>query len=119
MTPGNENWTERVNKCGHSYIDDPLVLNYKFICDGLLVSIIGFLGIFGNLACLLVLSQPKLRDCFHQLLFTLSCFDTVYIIIGGINYTFKAFDADSNIYTITFPYIIYPVTNIGLCGTIL
>ena len=48
----------------------------------------------------------------------LACFDTTYIIIGGINYTFKAFDLDTYAYTISFPYIIYPVTSISLCGTI-
>ena len=49
----------------------------------------------------------------------LACFDTIYIIIGGINYTFHAFGyADNYAYTISFPYIIYPITNISLCGTI-
>ena len=48
----------------------------------------------------------------------LACFDTTYIIMGGINYTFKAFDLDTYAYTISFPYIIYPVTSISLCGTI-
>jgi len=118
MLPTNETWTEHINNCGTSYIDDPVVLNYKYICDGVLVSIIGCLGVLGNIISLRVLSKPKLRDCFHQLLLALACFDTVYIVIGGINYTFKAFDADSNAYTIAFPYIIYPITNIGLCGTI-
>eukprot|EP00090_Calanus_glacialis_P018966 TRINITY_DN29289_c0_g1_i1.p1 TRINITY_DN29289_c0_g1~~TRINITY_DN29289_c0_g1_i1.p1 ORF type:complete len:381 (-),score=37.07 TRINITY_DN29289_c0_g1_i1:225-1367(-) len=118
MIPTNETWTEQINNCGRTYTDDPVVVNYKYICDGLLVSIIGCLGVMGNIISLLVLSKPKLKDCFHQLLFALACFDTVYIVIGGINYTFKAFDADSNAYTIAFPYIIYPITNIGLCGTI-
>jgi len=118
VLPTNETWTEQINNCGTDYIGDPVVVNYQYICDGLLVSIIGFLGVVGNIISLLVLSKPKLRDCFHQLLFALACFDTVYIVIGGINYTFKAFDADSNAYTIAFPYIIYPITNIGLCGTI-
>jgi len=118
MLPINETWTEQINNCGTNHIDDPVVVNYKYICDGVLVSIIGFLGVLGNIISLLVLSKPKLRDCFHQLLFALACYDTVYIVIGGINYTFKAFDANSNAYTIAFPYIIYPITNIGLCGTI-
>ena len=40
----------------------------------------------------------------------LACFDTTYIIIGGINYTFTAFEKDTYAYTISFPYVIYPVT---------
>ena len=72
----------------------------------------------GNLFSIFVLSKPKLQDCFHQLLIALACFDTTYIIIGGINYTFKAFEASSDAYNISFPFIIYPITNISLCGTI-
>ena len=74
--------------------------------------------IAGNLFSIFVLSKPKLQDCFHRLLLTLACFDTIYIIIGGINYTFKSFEVSSDAYTISFPYIIYPITNISLCGTI-
>ena len=52
------------------------------------------------------------------MLIALACFDTTYIIIGGINYTFNAFEARSDAYNISFPFIIYPITNISLCGTI-
>jgi len=104
--------------CGEEFSYDFTVINYKYICDGLLVSIIGCLGVLGNLFSIYVLSKPKLRDCFHQLLLALACFDTTYIIIGGINYTFKAFEVSSDAYNISFPFIIYPITNISLCGTI-
>ena len=52
--------------CGTDDQYDPTVINYKYICDGLLVSIIGSLGLLGNLISCLVLTKPKLRDCFHQ-----------------------------------------------------
>ncbi len=43
-----------------------------------------------------------------------ACFDTIYIVFGGINYTMRAFElAGSRLYTVTFPYVIYPFTNIG------
>ena len=60
-----------------------------FRCDGLLVSIVGTIGFVGNTLALIVLSRPSLRDVFHQLLFALACFDTLYIVCGGINYTFR------------------------------
>ena len=123
------------NVCGTDHSYDASVINYKYICDGLLVSIIGCLGILskfqwntfvfdsnclisGNLFSIYVLSKPKLQDCFHRLLIALACFDTIYIIIGGINYTFKAFEVSSDAYSISFPFVIYPITNISLCGTI-
>jgi len=65
---------------------------YKYTCDGILVSVIGLIGIIGNICAVLVLVRPKLKDCFHQLLIALAFFDTLYIICGGINYTFRAFE---------------------------
>lgn len=96
---------------------------YRYICDGILVSMIGLIGIIGNICAVLVLRRPKLKDCFHQLLIGLAFFDTLYIICGGINYTFRAFEenvplASANAYKITYPHLILPFLNIGLCGTI-
>jgi len=100
-----------------------VVEGYKYICDGVLVSIIGLIGVLGNLCAVLVLARPKLRDCFHQLLIALAFFDTLYIICGGINYTFRAFEEDvpfesKSAYKVTYPHLILPFLNVGLCGTI-
>jgi len=45
---------------------------YKYTCDGILVSVIGLIGIIGNICAVLVLVRPKLKDCFHQI-FPFSC----------------------------------------------
>jgi hypothetical protein len=37
----------------------------------------------------IVLSRPKLRDVFHTLLFALACFDILFLVFGGISYTFR------------------------------
>lgn len=58
---------------------------YRF--DGVLVAIVGLIGFVGNVLACIVLSRPSLRDVFHQLLFALACFDILYIVCGGINYT--------------------------------
>jgi len=96
---------------------------YKYTCDGILVSVIGLIGIIGNICAVLVLARPKLKDCFHQLLIALAFFDTLYIICGGINYTFRAFEEvvpfdSAYAYKITYPHLILPFLNVGLCGTI-
>lgn len=113
MTPGAE--------CGVDPLggDEKLVEEFKYYCEGILVSIVGCIGVLGNVTSLFVLSRPKLRDCFHNLLFALACFDTIYIIFGGINYSMMGFEQqNTRFYTLTFPYLIYPFLNIGLSGTI-
>ncbi len=68
---------------------DPSAYFYWF--DGVLVAALALVGTVGNVLALIVLARPRLRDVFHQLLFTLALFDLIYIICGGINYTFRAF----------------------------
>ena len=63
--------------------------------------------------------RPKLRDVFHQLLFALACFDMTFIVCGGVNYTFRAFKAQSDVFTYLFPYLIYPMTHVAIGGTIM
>jgi hypothetical protein len=63
--------------------------------------------------------RPKLRDVFHQLLFALACFDLLFIVCGGVNYTFRAFGASSDVFTYLFPYLIYPMTHVAVSGTIM
>lgn len=92
--------------------------DYRYYFDGVFVSFFGIIGMFGNILTLCVLSRPKFKDCFHNLLLTLACFDSLYIMCGGISYSFRAFKAGSHIFTVLFPYLIYPLTYIGLTGSI-
>lgn len=108
----NGNFTKEV--CG----EPAIVGDFKWWCEGLLVSIVGPIGLIGNTLALIVLSRPSLRDVFHQLLFALACFDTLYIVCGGINYTFRGFSAHSDIYNYLFPYFLHPFTHIAMAGTI-
>lgn len=101
--------------CGGSRAN---VTDITWWCSGVLVSSVGLIGFVGNTLALIVLSRPSLRDVFHQLLFALACFDILFIICGGINYTFRAFKAESDIFTYLFPKFIYPFTHIAMTGTI-
>ena len=109
---------EQLRNCGTDFSTDSTVINFKYYCDGLLVSIFGCLGIVGNILSISVLARPKLRDCFHQLLLALACFDILYICFGGVKYTFKGFEVRTNdAFTLAMP-IIYPFTNITMNATI-
>ena len=90
----------------------------RFYCEGISISVLGIIGLFGNLLALIVLSRPNLRDVFHQLLFAVASFDLMYIIVGGVNYTFKAFQANSDVYVYLYPHIIHPFTHIAATGVI-
>jgi len=103
--------------CGTDFSNDATVINFKYYCDGLLISVVGCLGLIGNLIAVIVLARPKLRDCFHQLLLALATFDILYITFGGLKYTIKAFEANNEAFTLAFP-IIFPFTNITMNATI-
>ena len=94
------------------------IVDPRFYCEGVSISVIGILGLFGNLLALIVLSKPNLRDVFHQLLFAVASFDLMYIMVGGFNYTFKAFQANSDVYVYLYPHIIHPFTHIAATGVI-
>ena len=103
--------------CGLDFSEDPTVINFKYYCDGLLISVVGCLGLVGNLIAVVVLARPRLRDCFHQLLLALATFDILYITFGGLKYTFAAFEANNEAFTLSLP-IIFPFTSITMNATI-
>ena len=102
----------------NSSCGEDLPPQYSYYIDGILVTIFSILGLLGNTFTLVVLSRPSLKDCFHKLLAVLACFDTIFIFFGGINYTFRALQADSKVFTILFPHLIHPLTYIGMTGSI-
>ena len=61
------------NICGTDHMFDETVRNYKYYCDGLLVSIIGCLGIVGkNISMAFYLDRQEMK--FHSLQATCSQF---------------------------------------------
>jgi len=124
MTSGSDQISDQIDlNCGNWSKEElqeyyGYMAQYRWWFDGLLVSVVGIIGFVGNSLALLVLSRPSLRDVFHQLLFALACFDILYIVCGGVNYTFKAFRANSDVWTLLYPYVLYPFTHIAMGGTI-
>ena len=51
------------------------VVQPAYWCDGVLVSVIGAVGLLGNLMAIVVLSRKNIRDLFHRLLLALVAFD--------------------------------------------
>ena len=81
---------------------------WRYYFDGVFVSVFGIVGMLGNVLTLCVLSRKKFKvgseffwgrglswyyltqDCFHKLLLTLACFDSLFILCGGINYSCRS-----------------------------
>ena len=105
-------------ECG-SPDNDQFRKNIAFIFEGVLSLLSAIIGIIGNLTCLYVLIKPSLRNIlFNQLIIALACFDTLYLIIGGINFLPRAFDASFDWYTIILPNFIHPFNQIFMSCSI-
>ena len=103
-------------ECGVYFFED--MEGYRYWCWGGFVTVIGAIGFLGNILAIIVLSRKNIRDLFHKLLLALAAFDLMYIVFGGVNYTFRGFSMNSDIFTYLFPHVIYPFTHISLTGTI-
>ena len=51
----------------------------QLVLEGILSPVTAFLGLFGNIATIIVLSRPDFQDTFHQLLHSLSYFDLLFL----------------------------------------
>lgn len=60
------NVTFRDPECGN--YDPDYIAPYRLWCDGVLVSVVACVGLVGNILALVVLSRPRLRDVFHQVI---------------------------------------------------
>ena len=99
-------------------ITSSIILTYSYYFDGILVTVFGFIGLIGNIFTLVILKHPKFKSCFYQLLHALACFDTLFILFGGIKYVFRGLDLEKNIFIILFPFLIHPFAFIGMSGSI-
>ena len=94
------------------------VQDFSFIVEGILQTIISILGIFGNTVAAFILSRKEMRNAFNLLLITLACFDSTYLF-GSILESFrKPFDMATLAHIHLFPYLLYPMTQLAVTGSI-
>ena len=80
----------------------------EFILREVSIPVVGSVGLVGNLAAIVVLSQPDMKSTFHQSLITLAVFEILYLLLviyeqGAIIW--------SELYIIMFHRFLAPVKN--------
>ena len=64
------------NYSGNNFYDFLISIN------SILQIVLGCIGLFGNLMCLVVFSQKLTLKCFHHLMMGLAVFDSLYILMA-------------------------------------
>ena len=58
----------------------------------------------------------KKRNLFNNLLLTLTIFDTLFLMCGGVFFASRAFKIKSHYLGELYPIVIYPVAGISMTG---
>ncbi|CAB4067152.1 unnamed protein product [Lepeophtheirus salmonis] len=110
----------RKNNCGvwnetvEEYVD-----TCSFWMEGVVLTVTGLIGIFGNALSVYILSKPDMYNSFNQLLITLSCLDTGFIFFALLDYSMaRAYKWRTSFYILLFPYFVYPFHQISFCASI-
>ena len=103
-----------------AYCGFPDQINEKIVfwIEGVLLSVVGLFGIFGNIVTFYVLSQiPSECNIFNKLLMQLVSGDSISIILIFVDYSlrksFQVFDKEDSIYVDLWPTVIYPAIKIS------
>jgi len=64
---------------------------FEFVVHGILISIMGLFGLLGNLAAIVTLSRPQMRNSINTMLTALVSSDCLVILTGLLMFSFTAF----------------------------
>ena len=89
------------------YNDDESAVLYAFYTNGILLNIVAFFGILGNIISMIILSRPQMRSSINYLLIGLARCDTVLIITSILLFGLPAIDDKTGL-LFTYVYKVYP-----------
>lgn len=97
---------------------EEFLAKFSYWSEGIIQSVMGALGILGNLLSCFILTRRAMRNAFNLLLVTLATYDIVYLV-GAILESFrKHFDLGSTIHVLMFPKFLYPLHHMSMTGSI-
>ncbi|XP_022919628.2 FMRFamide receptor [Onthophagus taurus] len=125
MNYNNETLLEIIDDNGTSCLDYEPSDFYWFIVNGILLNVIGFFGILGNIISMIILSRPQMRSSINYLLIGLARIDTVLIItsilifglVGIYPYTGCLF----NYFFVVMPHIapyLFPIATVAQTASV-
>lgn len=101
--------------------EDPRFILFSFILHGIITNTVGFIGLVGNIICIIVLRRPQMRgNSTNIILSALSAFDACLIVTSMLMLGFPAIGRYSEdlisdyYYTRIYPYIMPCVYAFGL-----
>ncbi|XP_040583670.1 FMRFamide receptor [Lepeophtheirus salmonis] len=109
---------EKIEACGERInVSSSLITDFKFYGCGVTISILATAGTIGNILSFITIATLPKRNLFNKLLLTLTVFDTLFIVNGGIFMVQQAFQFNNSIYNMFFPWFIYPIAGIAMTGS--
>ena len=119
MNSTSENLSVEVLDCPVYEKSDELFLEtFAFWVEGVLQTVFAILGILGNIIASLIITRKEMRNSFNLLLVSLACFDSTYLF-GSILESFrKNFHLTSETHIVLFPYLLYPLNQMAISGSI-
>ncbi|XP_034250339.1 FMRFamide receptor-like [Thrips palmi] len=102
--PEVANVTQRVSEADATR---QLEVLFQFIAEGIILTVVGLLGILGNIVSMIILSRPQMRSSINYILIGLARCDTVLIVTSILLFGLPAIHAYTG-YLYTYQYYVYP-----------
>ena len=95
-------------------------LLFRYWVEGITLSVIGFIGILGNLLSLKILRKDSMRKTtFDEMLTHLLILDTMLVIFFLVDaMTTIVFQSSPNWYKVLYPFVIHPGKTISMSATV-
>ena len=97
-----------------------IIREFWYWVDGVILFCVGMVGLLLNLAAVYILASRKaMRNMFNNLLISLFCFDSLYLMLMLISsFHYFASEERTEIEIVLFPYLTYPMSSITLTASI-